>query len=71
MPRFPADAPRSRVVKALERLGFRMVREREHIAMPRDDADGTATTLTLLAQPAPDQRLDLAVNLHRGGNLTR
>jgi len=51
MPRFPADAPRSRVVKALERLGFRMVREREHIAMLRDDADGTATTLTLPDQP--------------------
>ena len=32
MARFPKDAPKRRVVKALERLGFRMVREHEHIA---------------------------------------
>ena len=34
MPKFPVDAPKARVLKALEILGFNLVREREH----RDDA---------------------------------
>ncbi len=47
MTKFPVDAPKSRVVKALGFLGFRMVREREHIALARDNADGTQTPLTM------------------------
>jgi predicted RNA binding protein YcfA (HicA-like mRNA interferase family) len=47
MAKFPVDAPRARVIKALERLGFRLVRQREHIAMIRDNADGTNTPLTM------------------------
>ena len=47
MARFPADAPKRRVAKALERLGFRMVREHEHISMIRDNSDGTQTPLTM------------------------
>jgi hypothetical protein len=47
MAKFPVDAPKSRVVKALTSLGFRLVREREHIAMLRANPDGTATPLTL------------------------
>jgi hypothetical protein len=40
---FPADAPQVKVVKALELLGFSLVREREHIAMIRENADGRHT----------------------------
>ncbi len=45
--KFPVDAPKKRVVKTLESLGFTIVREREHIAMIRENADGTKTPLTM------------------------
>jgi predicted RNA binding protein YcfA (HicA-like mRNA interferase family) len=45
--KFPVDAPQGRVVKALGLLGFRIVREREHIAMIRDNPDGSQTPLTM------------------------
>ena len=51
MAKFPADAPKTRVVRALEALGFKVVREREHIAMSRENVDGTTTPLTM-----PDHR---------------
>ncbi len=35
MPKFPVDAPKGKVIKALERLGFHMVRKGNHIAMLR------------------------------------
>ncbi|MBM3263686.1 MAG: type II toxin-antitoxin system HicA family toxin [candidate division Zixibacteria bacterium] len=47
MDRFPIDAPRSQVIRAFERLGFRVVREGNHIAMVRDNPDGTRTPLTM------------------------
>jgi hypothetical protein len=45
--RFPIDAPKKRVLRTFERLGFRIVREREHIALLRENADGTRTPMTL------------------------
>ena len=47
MTKLPVDAPKKRVVKTLESLGFTIVREREHIAMLRENADGTKTPLTI------------------------
>jgi hypothetical protein len=35
MAKFPADAPRQKVVRALEILGFRVIREREHVSLER------------------------------------
>lgn len=51
MPKFPADAPRRRVIKSLEILGFRVIREKEHISMERINPGGTKTPLTMPNHP--------------------
>ena len=51
MPRFPVDAPKQKVIRALEALGFRVIREREHISMLRENPDGSRTPLTMPNHP--------------------
>jgi predicted RNA binding protein YcfA (HicA-like mRNA interferase family) len=51
MTRFPVDAPNARVIKTLQRLGFRLIRKREHVAMLRENRDGSKTPLTMPNHP--------------------
>lgn len=47
MDKFPVDAPKIKVIKALEILGFQIVREQEHISMVRVNSDSTKSPLTM------------------------
>jgi predicted RNA binding protein YcfA (HicA-like mRNA interferase family) len=47
MVKFPLDAPKTRVIKALGILGFRLIREKNHIALLRENPDGSKTPLTM------------------------
>jgi len=51
MSKFPVDAPILKVIKALERLGFHMVREGNHLSMVRENPDGTRIPLTMPNHP--------------------
>jgi hypothetical protein len=52
MPRFPVDIPREKVLKTFGKLGFALVREGNHLALQRDNPDGSKTPITL-----PNHRL--------------
>ncbi len=47
MPRFPVDAPKQRVLQAMNKLGFEVIREAEHIALRRENPDGSITPMTI------------------------
>lgn len=47
MPRFPVDLSKTKAVRTLETLGFRIVREANHISMVRENPDGSRTPLTM------------------------
>jgi len=47
MAKFPVDAPIDKVIKALESLGFKLVRQGNHFSMARDNPDGARTPLTI------------------------
>ena len=51
MKKFPVDASKRKVIKALQNLGFRVVREREHVSMVRENPDGSKTPLTMPNHP--------------------
>jgi len=51
MSQFPVDAPVRKVINALEQLGFKKIREGNHIAMIRQNLDGTKTPLTMPNHP--------------------
>lgn len=47
MAKFPVDAPKHRVLRTLAELGFIVVRQAEHIALRRDNPDGSSTPMTI------------------------
>jgi predicted RNA binding protein YcfA (HicA-like mRNA interferase family) len=51
MPKFPSDVPIRKVISALQQLGFLLVRQENHIAMVRENPDGTRTPLTIPNHP--------------------
>jgi hypothetical protein len=51
MAKFPLDAAKAKVLKALELIGFRVVRDDRHIALLCENPDGTRTPMTLPNHP--------------------
>ncbi len=51
MTKFPVDAPKQSVLRALKLLGFEIVREGPHIGLRRHNPDGTITPMTIPDHP--------------------
>jgi len=64
MAKFPVDAPIRKVVKSFKLLGFDIVREGNHIAMLRENPDGTRTPLTMPNHPTI-KKATLEPSLHK------
>ena len=47
MSKFPVDASQRPVIRTFQLLGFRIIIEREHIVMVRENQDGTETPLVI------------------------
>ena len=45
--KFPRDAPKHKVIRTLEALGFKTLRVGDHISMVRENPDGNKTPLTM------------------------
>jgi predicted RNA binding protein YcfA (HicA-like mRNA interferase family) len=45
--RFPVDVPIENVIKALEILGFQVVRRGNHVALLHENKEGTRTPMTI------------------------
>ena len=71
MAKFPVDASIRKVIKAFESLGFRLVREGNHIAMVRENHDGWDTDTADDAQPSADKRFDATHHPHAIGDIQR
>ena len=78
MARFPKDAPRRKVVRALGELGFEVVREGSHIAMRRRSAVARCGSGTAMRQPGSSirteqtnfaaDRFPISIRANSGGN---
>ncbi len=47
MVKFPPTTPQHKVVKALQNLGFRIIREDAYVSMVRENRDKSKTALTI------------------------
>ena len=45
--KFPRDAPKRKVVKTFEKLGFKIVKVGNHVSMIRENPNGSKTSLTM------------------------